>query len=105
MGRIEKEKKVVQLMVGIYCNKKHGYKDGLCEECDELVKYAFHRLTNCKFGEVKPTCAKCPIHCYKKDMRQKIKKVMRFSGPRVLIYKPMEFIRHLYYDRSITYDD
>jgi len=55
------------------------------------------RLSFCKFGDEKTTCQKCPIHCYKKDMKQKVKDVMRFSGPRVLIYSPIEFFRHMFY--------
>ena len=42
----------------------------------------------------KSTCSRCPIHCYKKDMKEKIKDVMKFSGPRLIIYKPSEVIRH-----------
>ncbi len=26
-------------------------------------------------------CSNCRVHCYSPDMRQQIKKVMRFSGP------------------------
>ena len=85
MTKIDKEKEIVELMIKIYCRKKHNHKDELCDECSELKNYAHMRLSNCKFGEKKSTCGKCPIHCYKKDMREKIKKVMKFSGPRLKI--------------------
>lgn len=94
--RINKEKEIVELMINLYCNKKHNHKDGLCEECDELLQYAHKRLSFCKFGDEKSSCSKCPIHCYKKDMKEKIKEVMRFSGPRLIIYRPYEFIRHIF---------
>lgn len=95
--RIEKEKEIVELMIRIYCEKKHKSKKGeLCSGCSELLDYAHKRLTNCKFGDKKSSCKKCPIHCYKKDMREKIKGVMRFSGPRLLIYRPYEYIRHIF---------
>ena len=82
-------------MIEIYCRKKHGHNKGeLCEECSELLEYAHKRLSYCKFGENKTTCGKCPIHCYKKDMKIKIKEVMRFSGPRLIIYNPVELIKH-----------
>ena len=29
-------------------------------------------------------------------MKEKIKKVMRFSGPRLLIYRPFEYVRHIF---------
>lgn len=96
MNRIEREKKVIELMIKLYCQKKHGKNRGeLCKDCTELLDYAQKRLTYCKFQNDKTTCGRCKIHCYKKDMRMKIKDVMRFSGPRILIYRPIEFIRHL----------
>lgn len=97
MTKVEREKKTIALMINIYCKKKHKSKDGLCEECQELLNYANTRLNNCKFGEEKTTCGKCPIHCYKKDMRNKVKEVMKFSGPRLILYNPIEVIRHLFY--------
>lgn len=97
MGRIEREKRTIALMINIYCRKKHKTEKGeLCEQCRELLEYANKRLTYCKFGENKSTCSRCPIHCYKKDMKIKVKEVMRFSGPRLIIYSPMEFIKHLF---------
>lgn len=95
MNRIEKEKKTIELMINLYCKKNHGTKGNLCSQCNELLEYAQKRLTYCKFGEKKTSCSKCPIHCYRKDMKEKIKKVMRFSGPRILFYSPYEFIRHI----------
>ena len=82
-------------MIDIYCQKNHGNKkDELCEECKELLEYAHKRLSFCKFGENKSTCSRCPIHCYKKDMKAKVKEVMKFSGPRLIIYNPIELVRH-----------
>lgn len=95
MGRIEREKKTITLMIDIYCQKKHGNKKGeLCDECKELLEYVHKRLSFCKFGENKSTCSRCPIHCYKKDMKEKVKEVMKFSGPRLMIYNPIELVRH-----------
>ena len=31
-----------------------------------------------------------------KDMKVKIKDVMKFSGPRLIIYSPMQFIKHIF---------
>ena len=94
MTRIEREKQTIKLMVEIYCKKKHGTKGELCAECREFLEYAHKRLSFCKFGEEKSTCSRFPIHCYKKDMKEKAKEVMKFSGPRMLLYKPSEVIRH-----------
>ena len=94
-SRIQKEKEVVTTMVRLYCEKKEGNKE-LCPECKDLLDYAYARLDHCKFGEKKSSCKKCPIHCYKPSMREKMREVMRFSGPRILFYHPLEAIRHLF---------
>lgn len=92
----EGEKKVVDKMITIYCRANHKLASGLCEECTVLKNYAMKRLENCPFGEDKPTCESCPVHCYKSDMRLKIKEVMRFAGPRMLFRYPIDAVRHFY---------
>ena len=94
MERIESEKKTVGMMVRLYCRRYEGNKE-LCKNCSDLLSYAEARLGMCKFGNEKPTCKKCPIHCYKPDMRGKMRTVMRWAGPRMMIYHPIEAIKHL----------
>lgn len=89
-----REKRTVSNMIGIYCHSKHNTKSELCQVCRELELYAYKRLENCKFGEQKPDCKHCPTHCYQKEMKQKIREVMRFSGPRMIFYYPIDAIRH-----------
>ena len=67
----------------------------LCPDCEELLRYAHTRLDRCPFGEKKSSCKKCTVHCYKPAMRERMRTVMRFSGPRMLLYAPWEAIRHL----------
>ena len=45
--------------------------------------------------ENKPTCKKCPIHCYKPDMKEKMREAMRYAGPRMMWYHPIAAIKHL----------
>ena len=68
----------------------------LCPQCQELLTYAHQRLERCKFGNEKPSCTRCPVHCYKPAMRQQIRQVMRYSGPRMLLHNPVLAIRHLW---------
>ncbi len=93
--RIAREKRTMAAMVRLYCRKKHGRTESLCEECAGLLEYATCRLDGCPYGPQKPTCAKCPIHCYKPQMRDRVKEVMRFSGPRMLLRHPILAIGHL----------
>lgn len=96
MTKIEKEKETVALMIGIYCRGKHNHADGLCSECMALKEYAHERLSNCRFGEDKSKCKVCPIHCYRSDMQENIRKVMRYSGPRMMLYHPLITIKHMF---------
>ena len=90
----EREKEVVSLMISLYCRKKHGGKT-LCPECAALDAYARSRSDHCPFMETKTFCSNCRVHCYQKDMREKIREVMRFSGPRMIFYHPVMAIRHV----------
>lgn len=95
MTCIEKEKQIVEQMIRLYCAKKEGNKK-LCPRCSELLEFAHTKLTRCPFGEKKPTCRLCPIHCYKQEMKEQMREVMRFSGPRMLLYHPIAATRHLW---------
>ena len=85
-------------MVEMYCRHHHGSPD-LCAECSDLAAYADRRLENCPYGAEKPSCARCPIHCYRPQPREGMRRVMRFAGPRMLWKHPYLAIRHLIDDR------
>lgn len=91
----EKEKEVVSLMIQLYCKKNHDTRDGLCPDCGELERYARERSDKCPFMENKTFCSNCKVHCYKPEMRERIRAVMRFSGPRMIVYHPIMAIRHV----------
>ncbi len=98
-ARRKRERKTIEAMVALYCKKHHGTAGVLCAECDALADYARQRLEKCPFGDEKPTCATCPIHCYKPACREQVKEVMRYAGPRLLLRRPVLTIRHLIDDR------
>lgn len=93
--RMERERKTIGAMVRIYCGANHRERPDTCPECRELIAYAMACLDRCPFQEKKPTCSKCSIHCYRPDMRSKIREVMRFSGPRMLVRHPVLAVGHL----------
>ncbi len=64
-----------------------------------LKAYADKRLDKCVFGEEKPACKQCPVHCYQPARREEMKQVMRWAGPRMLWRHPILTIRHLIDDR------
>lgn len=85
--RLAREWRTIEAMVHIYCRDHH--QGGLCLECKGFLDYAAARLDRCRFGTEKPTCAKCPVHCYRGDQREYVKKVMRYAGPRMLWKHPI----------------
>lgn len=91
----EWEKVMVSQMIRLYCKKKHHTKQGLCPECAALEAYARQRSEKCPFMETKTFCSNCKVHCYKADMRQKIREVMRYCGPRMIFCHPLAAIRHV----------
>jgi superfamily II helicase len=91
---IQKEKEIVTEMIHLYCRKKHK-SNNLCKDCYALKGYALTRLSVCRFGEGKSACSNCPIHCYKLKYREKMKIVMRYAGPWMLVYHPVFSVKHL----------
>ena len=61
------EKKLLSIMIGIYCRGNHGGNDGnkkeLCDSCKKLEEYALFRTEKCPFMETKTFCSACPLLC------------------------------------------
>lgn len=93
MTKIKKEKRTVEFMIRLYCRKKEK-NDELCDTCKSLIDYAHKRLEQCPFGEQKGTCKHCKIHCYKPEMRERIRMIMKYIGPRMIVYAPIQVLKH-----------
>lgn len=92
----KREKETVSLMIALYCHGHHGTEGKmLCPECAALDDYARSRIDRCPFMETKTFCANCRVHCYKPEMREKIREVMRYSGPRMMLHHPVMAVRHV----------
>ena len=74
-------------MIRLYCRRKEHNAE-LCEACRSLLSYACRRLETCRYGPLKGSCKQCKIHCYAPAQREKIQAVMRYAGPRMLLYHP-----------------
>lgn len=95
--RRKRELRTVDAMIGMYC-QGHHHRDSAtpCPQCVRLAEYAARRLERCVFGDAKPTCANCTVHCYSADKREHIRVVMKWAGPRMLLHHPILAIRHLF---------
>ncbi len=95
-GRMQWEAKTIKAMIHLYCQRHHGRVGEPCPECHELQEYALQRLAACPFQEGKTTCGKCPVHCYKAGMRQRVRLVMGEIGPKMILHHPFMALRHLW---------
>lgn len=87
----------MEKMVGIYCAHHHDELDEApCAECQDFLVYAERRLQKCPYGQAKPTCARCPIHCYKREQRERARVVMRYAGPRMVWRHPLLSLMHVF---------
>lgn len=94
--RLDREKRTIQAMLRLYCRDHHASRGGeLCGACQGLLDYAWRRLDTCPFQELKPACNHCQVHCYSKRMREQVRQVMRYSGPRLLLRHPLLSLYHL----------
>jgi hypothetical protein len=93
-ARLAREWKTMSAMVSIYCRDHHERFRGLCAECRQFLDYAQVRLERCRFGEAKPTCANCPVHCYQRERREQARVMMRYAGPRMLWEHPLLSLHH-----------
>lgn len=93
--RIAREQATIAAMMLIYCHHHHGTASILCEDCLALLNYARRRLATCPFGEEKPACNHCQVHCYSPRRRERVKAVMRYAGPRMMVRHPILSLYHL----------
>lgn len=84
----KKEKQLLCKMIAIYQKKKKDI------DCQRLQAYALQRIEKCPFMESKTFCSSCKNHCYQKQRREEIRKVMRYAEPRMLLYHPVLVLQH-----------
>ena len=110
-----KEKRDIQILirfVHIFCLEKHGEDSKkpfsspfeevaslierevqLCESCSELLTYGVRKRFRCPHNP-KPMCKKCETQCYSQDYKQRVREVMRFSGPYLIKRGRLDLLYH-----------
>ncbi len=96
--RINREKQTIDKMIALY-SRSHPLPENAEDDYQALHAYAMKRLDRCAYGEEKPACKQCPIHCYQPVKREQMKVIMRWAGPRMLLRHPILTIWHLIDDR------
>jgi len=100
--KIKKDIEVLAEFISLYCDAKHGNlprepvktagtvqaylgarEITLCGECRALLLHAVSKRIICPY-DPKPSCKNCETHCYEPAYREKIRRVMKFSGMRMI---------------------
>lgn len=95
--KVKHEQALISEMIALYCKlNKHEKENGqFCPQCYELNTYAKGRLAKCPHMATKSFCSKCETPCYSPDMKERIRAVMRYSGPKMLFYHPILLVKHM----------
>lgn len=83
-------------MIVLYYHK-HYHQVGLCDICQELEKYIHIRSDKYPFREIKTFCC---VHCFQPKMREQIKKVIRYSGVRLIFTHLFLSVSHIKRERD-----
>jgi hypothetical protein len=75
-------------------NTIHG-KATLCPDCAELLEHGIQRRAVCPL-DPKPTCRNCHIHCYTPLYRQRIRKIMAYSGRKMILRGRLDYLWHYF---------
>ena len=112
----EKELKVLAEFISIFCRENHrgeaksifAIKDArlrdsfdgeellLCQDCQKLLNHGIAKLLICPY-DPKPMCKKCETHCYAPDYRERIRKVMKFSGLYLVKHGRVDLMVHYFF--------
>jgi len=91
----QRQNEQLEVIIQIYCKAKHDSSGKLCADCANLLLYAKTKIEKCPFNDKKPNCGSCKIKCYSKPMQDKIIKIMKYVGPRLVFTHPIMTINHL----------
>lgn len=111
---IEKDIILLGKFVSLYCAGKHQEKAKrevqgagklvryinplgvrMCNDCAKLLLYAASKRLICPY-DPKPACKDCETHCYAEPHRSEIRKVMRYSGMRMILWGSVSYIRKFF---------
>ena len=97
-NRTARDRKVLEAMGRIFCKAHHsGEKDpcALCSLCHEIVEVTLVRTASCPYGH-EGNCQDCAIHCQRGEAQERIREIMRYAAPRMVLRHPlmtMEYLR------------
>lgn len=113
-AKVRRDLRTLATFITFYCRRRHpnderapvslrtidvtsvcGRAVPLCAPCAKLLAHAFMKRILCPLDS-KPTCKRCPQHCYAPAYRIAIREVMRFAGPRLVLRGRLDYLVHLW---------
>ncbi|MDD2367240.1 MAG: nitrous oxide-stimulated promoter family protein [Desulfuromonadaceae bacterium] len=102
--------RLIGKFVEVYCHGRHKEAEQLtvtlpedlgqkrlCSECREFIEYAVARRIKCPLEAEKPSCKHCRIHCYDKPNREKVRRIMSYSGRRLMMRGRLDYLWHYFF--------
>ena len=103
-NNIPKEKTNIKKTFGIYCNAKHGTKDGkLCPKCTAMLATILPKMNRCKYGTTKPICDRCDNMCFGAEYNKIFMEAMTSSGKKMFVKHPIMTVKHKVLGMGVDY--
>ena len=94
----EKDLRTLRAIGCMYCKAHHASSvkgpHGLCEECTATVAFTHERTKNCPYGHAH-NCQDCTTKCNRGQQQQRVKAMMRYAAPRMLLRHPLMTMDYL----------
>ncbi len=98
MTNAEKDRQTLEAIGFIYCRAHHldEPKDaqGLCPSCREAIEGTLLKTLQCPYNHA-GNCQDCTIHCQRGESQARIKTIMAYAAPRMLLRHPVMTARYL----------
>jgi hypothetical protein len=66
----------------------------LCPACSVMLSHGIVKRLRCPM-DPKPMCKECACPCYGAAHRARVREVMRFSGPRMILRGRLDYLWHM----------
>lgn len=92
--RLNREMRLQNAMITMYCKRHHVYQGKVCQECERLQEMMARKLAFCNGGVEKPTCRSCVKRCYTPVISKQVHTVYRDTRFRMWLRHPALTLRY-----------
>lgn len=96
--RIQRDLRTLQAIGSIYCRAHHADRPknsaGMCAECSATISFTHDRAANCPNNH-QGNCQDCAIKCNRGNQQQRIRAIMAYAAPRMMVRHPLMTLEYL----------